>query len=490
MTNNSENSATSEINTLSEVCDQSSAGEIPTFSCEDLVELLGYGGYQVRLLLACGIPFIADFMEIFLIAFITSDVQKEFGCRDLTISLISSTIFLGMLIGSIFFGYVSDAIGRRLTFLACMAFTAVFGFLSAFSPNVWVLMLTRAICGFGIGGFHTGMTLYTEFLPMHSRSLQLTLIQCFLAIGAVTQCGLAWIMKNYSWRALTIVSTFPSLASLVNYFFLPESPRYLVARGLTERAAKIFRTCDRRNNSPRKLPTAFNIAVPADLRADCSFTERNAQLVSNPTIRLLTWTLCVVWFAVSFAYYGIAFLTAQLQYGPRDKHMSMMIVSVSEIPAYAFTFLFSVKLGRRRGMTLSSLITVVGMTLLALQTYLPSLMVLITMFISRGALAVFFSLSALYTSEAFPTPVRSTGFGITSGFARLAGALTPFIAISLNSVSVFAAAAVYVGVLLIGVYCVTLLPYETKNEQLQDHVDNHLTSPFHAPEDNESASDC
>ena len=461
----------------------SSDNTIKTFSCEEIVELLGYGGYQIRLLLACGIPFIADFMEIFLIAFITSDVQKEFGCHDYTISLISSTIFLGMLIGSIFFGYVSDAIGRRLTFLACMAFTAIFGLLSAFSPNVWVLMLTRAICGFGIGGFHTGMTLYTELLPVHSRSLQLTLIQCFLAIGAITQCGLAWLMKNYSWRALTIVSTFPSLASLVNYFFLPESPRYLVARGLVERAAKIFRTCDRRNNSPCVLPAKFDISVPADLRSDCSFSERNAQLVANKTIRLLTWTLCVIWFSVSFAYYGIAFLTAQLQYGPRDKHMSMMIVSFSELPAYAFTFLFSVKLGRRRGMTLSSLITVVGMTLLSIQKYLPSSAVLITMFISRGALAVFFSLTCLYTSEAFPTPVRSTGFGITSGFARLAGALTPFIAISLNSRSVAAAAVVYVGVLIIGVACVALLPFETKNEQLQDHLDNHLTTALHTEVD-------
>ncbi|KNH06010.1 major facilitator superfamily protein [Perkinsela sp. CCAP 1560/4] len=452
------------------VNDSATSPTTPLLSCEEIVELLGYGQYQIRLLLACGIPFVADFMEIFLIAFITHDVQAEFKCSDIVISIISSTVFTGMALGSIIFGYVSDSIGRRLTFLICMALTGIFGLLSAFSPNVWVLMMTRALCGFGIGGFHSGMTLYTEFLPVKSRSLQLTLIQCFLAIGAVTQCGLAWIMKNHSWRALTVVSTFPSLVSLLNYFFLPESPRFLVAHGAVSRAMKTFRKFDAVNNSPCRLPKKFSIAVPLDLHADCSIKQRTAQLLANKTIKRLTWTLCAIWFSVSFAYYGIAFLTAQLKYGSLDKYMSMMIVSSSELPAYGFTFLFSVKLGRLRGMILSSCITVVGMSILSMQQYLPSSVVLASMFVSRGALAVFFSLSCLYTAEAFPTPVRSTGFGITSGFARLAGALTPFIAISLNSVSVVAASVVYVGVLIGGVVCVALLPFETKNKHLQDYV--------------------
>ena len=441
---------------------------VPEFTIEELVESIGFGRYQMRILLACGIPFMADSMEIFLISFITQAVQKDFGISDLALSCISASVFFGMLLGSSFFGFVSDSIGRRKTFAICMAITSSFGILSGLSPNAFVLGLTRTLCGFGVGGFHVGMTLYTEFLPMRSRAFQLTLIQSFWAIGAIVECLLAWALRGQSWRALIWASSFPSFISLFSYFFLPESPRFLMVHHRTAEAKEIFRCAASRNGLPNLLPANFSVKLPSSQKSDGSFRTQLAKLFKKGTMRRLTICLSLIWFASSFAYYGIVFLTSQLPFGKNDKYMSMLIISLSELPAYCFTFLFSYKLGRTRGMALSSFITIVTMTILAFQKRLPDNLLLGCTFVARGALAVFFALAGLFTPEAYPTVVRSTGFGLTSGFARLAGSLTPFIAISLNALSVVACAFVYVGVLTMGFISVQLLPFDTKKRHLKD----------------------
>eukprot|EP00009_Paramoeba_aestuarina_P012961 CAMPEP_0201527706 /NCGR_PEP_ID=MMETSP0161_2-20130828/36040_1 /ASSEMBLY_ACC=CAM_ASM_000251 /TAXON_ID=180227 /ORGANISM="Neoparamoeba aestuarina, Strain SoJaBio B1-5/56/2" /LENGTH=273 /DNA_ID=CAMNT_0047928637 /DNA_START=392 /DNA_END=1212 /DNA_ORIENTATION=+ len=252
----------------------------------------------------------------------------------------------------------------------------------------------------------------------------------------------------------------PSTISLFAYFFLPESPRFLLLKGKTAEAKAIFRDASRKNGRP--LPVEFSVQVPARRHQSTIAT-----LTGNPTLRRLTVLLAIIWFSSSLAYYGIVFLASQLSFTTHDKYVSMLIVSLAELPAYCLTFLFSWKLGRTRGMAISSGVTILSMSLLAFQKHLPWNFLLACTFIARGGLAVFFSLTALFTPEAFPTVVRSSGFGLTSAFARLAGSLTPFIAISLNAMSVVAASAVYVGGALSWVYLctVTAIRYEEETAQ-------------------------
>ena len=90
------------------------------------------------------------------------------------------------------------------------------------------------------------------------------------------------------------------------------------------------------------------------------------------------------------------------------------------------------------------------------------------MFGARGGVSVLFALVALYTPEAFPTPVRSTGAGVCSAMARVSGIVTPLIAIQLHAVNELYSIVIYSGVAILGAVACTYLPFDTVGRPLAD----------------------
>jgi MFS family permease len=100
-------------------------------------------------------------------------VQCEWGIDDSTISLISTVVFVGMLVGAIGAGRVSDVLGRRQGYLATTTLCGVCGVLTAFAPDIYSLLVLRGLVGIGIGGAAAGLSLYAEFLPRNMRGRRL-----------------------------------------------------------------------------------------------------------------------------------------------------------------------------------------------------------------------------------------------------------------------------------------------------------------------------
>ena len=444
---------------------------------EEALSLAGLGSYQWRLLISCAVPCIADAMEVLLMAFITNEAQSDLGCSSWEISLIAAAMFFGQFIGSPTLGYLADRIGRRRTIFIAMVLQFLMGALSALSTQVWMLLVTRMLVGFSIGGLHVCVTLYSEFLPTLERTFPLTLLQAFWPLGSLLQCCLAWaVLPRTSWRYLVAISCIPSFVGIISCWFLPESPRYLLVQGSCTKSKNIILKIASVNRRAMCLPTHFNLVF----HESCSGHKKNSlpssrrvyQLLHNPEMRRLTLCLCTIWFATSFVYCGLVFLTSNLRFSARSPYLSMLLVVLAELPAYVITFLFSMRLGRRRGMILSSAGGVLCTAALSLQDYIPFPATISFMCGSRLCLAVLFALAVLYTPEAFPTQARSTGVGLTMACARFAGIWTPFVAISLHSVQVIATASTYAVILCIGTAAAVCLPFDTHNRPLDDVVDD------------------
>ncbi|KNH03996.1 organic cation/carnitine transporter 7-like protein [Perkinsela sp. CCAP 1560/4] len=443
----------------------------PVLHVEEVVERIGFGRFQIQLLFMIGLPLFADCMEIFLIAFIALDVQREFQCSDLVLSFLTCIVFVGMFFGSIFFGMLSDYIGREVTFTTAITLTTVGGLLNAHSTNAPSFILTRGLCGLGIGGSHVGITLFLEFLPTQSRSLYLSIIQFCGALGAVLECCLAWALQNHSWRWLVRCTAIPAAISALCTLFLPQSPRYLLVRNRPTDAAKVYQQVAKQNGKEDTLPTDFEISSVIKDGEQFSLAHRLRGLHEDPQMRRLTWALCAVWFTVSFSYYGLVFLSATIRTSSRDElHWTLLLISLAEFPAYYLAHRIAGSKGRRNGMTAVALFGMLPMAVLGLQDYFPSAVLLPTMFFARCAFATLFALVVLYTPEAFPTAMRSTACGLTNAFSRIAGAVTPFVSFRLRAVSVMAAGGVYVGVLCMGMVATQMLPFETNGRALRDVV--------------------
>jgi putative MFS transporter len=161
---------------------------------DQAIDQIGYGRFQRRLMWICGLGWAADAMEVLLIAFVLPAIGEEWGLTNQQKGLLATSVFLGMLAGAWFWGWISDHIGRKTGFMSTVAIDSIFGLLSALSPSFPWLVVLRTATGFGVGGtLPVDYSTFPEYLPSHKRGHYLVLLESFWALGGVGSCraGLA-----------------------------------------------------------------------------------------------------------------------------------------------------------------------------------------------------------------------------------------------------------------------------------------------------------
>ena len=87
-----------------------------TYTTDDALTAMGFGKLQGLVLVYAGMGWVAEAMEVMLLSFVGPLIREEWKISAQDESLLSSVVFLGMLIGACGWGYVSDKYGRRLSY--------------------------------------------------------------------------------------------------------------------------------------------------------------------------------------------------------------------------------------------------------------------------------------------------------------------------------------------------------------------------------------
>uniref|UniRef100_A0A915ALZ4 Major facilitator superfamily (MFS) profile domain-containing protein n=1 Tax=Parascaris univalens TaxID=6257 RepID=A0A915ALZ4_PARUN len=371
-----------------------------SFTVDEAVELLGFGRFQIKLSFLTGLAWMADAMEMTLLAIISPTLQCEWNISSMEQAMITTVVFSGMMLSS--------------TFWALMTFSM--GALSALAPNYYCLLVLRGLTGFGIGGAPQSVTLYAEFLPTAQRAKCVVLIEAFWAIGAAFEAVLAFL-------------------------WLPESARYQIASGHVDLAYKTLAKVAYENR--RILP-------PGEL-IDKSSIEGAAQRgnVISLFVRELRVTTLLLWYANSFSYYGLVLFTTVLFQSNdnchgggdfnstfigecrqliQDDYFDLLSTTLAEFPGLILTAITIEWFGRKVTMGIEFGVFAIFTFLLLFCLSRSRRTVTTFIFIARAFISGAFQCAYVYTPEIYPTTLRAVGLGASSAMARFGAIATPFIA--------------------------------------------------------------
>ncbi|XP_032823753.1 synaptic vesicle 2-related protein [Petromyzon marinus] len=452
------------------------------FTVEDAVEAIGFGKFQWKLSVVTGLAWMADAMEMMILSILAPQLHCEWQLQSWQVALITSVVFIGMMLSSSLWGNFSDQYGRKMGLKLSVLWALYYGILSALAPVYGWILLLRGLVGFGIGGIPQSVTLYAEFLPMKARAKCIVLIEVFWAVGTVAEVLLAIVvMPTLGWRWLLGLSAIPLVVFAVFSFWLPESARYDVLTGNTDKAHATL----------KRIATENGVPMPLGKLTSSQQEKRGRfQDLFTPQLRVTTLLLWFIWFCNAFSYYGLVLLTTELfqagdvchahtegdkmtphcslecKYLSSTDYLDLLWTTLAEFPGVLITLWFIDLLGRRKTMALSFF--VFSLFVFLLFTCVSRTALTVFIFIARAFISGGFQAAYVYTPEVYPTTSRALGLGTCSGLARVGALVTPFIAQVMLAKSVYLSVSVYGSVCLLATVASLLLPIETKGRGLVD----------------------
>ncbi|CAG8487355.1 20589_t:CDS:2 [Gigaspora margarita] len=381
---------------------------------------------------------------------------------------------LGMMIGALFWGVLSDAYGRKKAFNFTLLFTALFGILSAFSQSFFQLCILLFLTGFSVGGnMPVDGALFLEFIPKTHQYL-LTSLSVFFSFGAVLTSILAYLVlpqnscidssgktcnvgeQNNGWRYILGILgllTFIMFICRILFFRLQESPKFLISQDHIHDAVVVLRKiaiineCHIQIKASDIQSTTINSNYTETISDDSpqfqvGFFSDPIQwfmlklrpiepLFSRKWIKttILVWS---IWTLVAFAYCMFnVFLPTYLEWlglsGDEDTDgislirevlRDYVIYSVCGIPGSLFgSYLIETILGRKGSMALATFGTALAVFMFSTVSsrsgeVISSAMVSL---LSTLNYAVIYG----YTPEVFEVKLRGTACGMSSALGRM-----------------------------------------------------------------------
>ena len=403
------------------------------------LDRLPWSGFHWLVIFALGIAWILDGLEVTVVGSL-SGALSDSPVLHLTGSQVgaaASAYLVGAVGGALFFGWLTDRLGRKKLFTVTVLVYLVATIACGLSWNFWSFALFRLLTGAGIGGEYAAVNAtIQELIPARRRGFTDLVINgsfwlgaAIGALGATVVLDPAIMPPEIGWRAAFIIGGVLGFIVLLLRRFLPESPRWLMTHGQPQEAEKIVGEIEARieRETGRPLPP-----VPPGtltLRTDVeSWFQAGAKALVT-TYRRQTWLGVTLMAAQAFCYNAVFFTYALIL--TRFYNVASGSVGLFLLPFAIGNFLGPLVLGR--------LFDTIGRRIMITATYGLSgaLMVLTGWMFTMGWLdavqqtlawtGIFFVASAAASSayltvgESFPLEVRAIAIALFYAFGTGVG---------------------------------------------------------------------
>jgi len=416
----------------------------------------------------------------------------QLNLTPVTEGLVTSILLLGAAIGALFGGKLADQYGRRKMILNLSFLFLLASLGTTFAPNVLLMAVFRFLLGLAVGGASSMVPAFlAEMAPHEKRGRMVTQNELMIVGGQLLAyvfnaiLGVTMADTGHVWRYMLFLCAIPALILFVSMLFVPESPRWLVAKGKRNEALDVLKQI----RDEKRAKDEFNeikIAVEKDLEAEkASFKD-----FSTPWLRRIL--LIGIGVAVvnqitgvnSIMYYGTQILQ-ESGFGTKAALIANIANGLISLIAVIVGIWLVGKVNRRpmliaglSGTTTALLLIAIFSIVLDGSAALPYVVLSLTVLFLAFMQGCVGPVTWLVVAEIFPQRLRGLGSGISIFFLWIVNAIIGFVfPILLSSVGLAATFFAFVVLGIIGIAFVYKFMPETNGRTLEE-LEEHFRAQF------------
>ncbi|SIT47349.1 Major facilitator superfamily (MFS)4-hydroxybenzoate transporter [Paraburkholderia piptadeniae] len=392
-----------------------------TFDVAAVIDSRSMSAFQWGIVATCTLAMAVDGFDAQAIGYVAPALIKDLGFSRAMLGPIFTAGVLGMGIGNLLLGLVSDKMGRKPVLVASLIAFGLLSLMKSKTSSPEMLIFLQFAAGAGIGGaYPNAIALTSEYVPANRRSSLVTL--CAMGYLAGTTLGgflAAALLPTFGWRSVFVVGgAIPLAVALVALMTVPESSRQLVAFGQsTERVRRILSRVAPDLGLPRGAE--FIVGIEQNERG---FPVRRLFGDGRAVYTSLIWT--TVFMLLVATYFVFSWLPTLFAEAGMSIGSSVLASSAFPVGS-ALSSLALARLLRRRWATLalSGVCALYAVALTAMGWMTHDFLLLVAVVFLAGVGSGTQGVTHALNVAVYPALIRSTGVGWATGIGRLGSML-------------------------------------------------------------------
>nr|XP_037275734.1 beta-alanine transporter-like [Rhipicephalus microplus] len=338
--------------------------------------------------------------------------QLDWVCGENWKAYISHTVFFGaMSFGVVLFGALSDIFGRVPVTVVVYMLSGVGAVVTFFTENFYVFLGTRVLVGGVLLAIYTNpFVLALEYMPPKKRML---MGGVFGLVYPLLGAALPWVAYAIGhWRLLNAVIVVPAILGTIVSMFVPESIRWLLSKGKTDKAKKIMRTIGKINGKDVERKALDSLQPPE--KSD-SATSSALLIFKYPCLRR-SFVIMVLVRLIACLGNQVGQLYAAT--ATDDPFVMSSATNAVDILGIWLAVPMADKFGRKTT-ALCSYALACLCYLASGQVYAHRMALLCTLMVGRALLTIAYDVGSVYGAEIDPTEIRTQALSIRQAFGSL-----------------------------------------------------------------------